>query len=157
MSDESSLIVISASARAAAWSARQSGFSALAVDQFGDVDLREVASQVCVVDDWPRGVQDAVAAYERALLRARTKAALQAKRRRGERVGQVPYGYQLGADGRTLVEHAGEQRAIGLVRELRASGLSQRAIVAHLNAHQLGAARGKTWHVRTIQRLLKAA
>lgn len=55
------LIVISASARAAAWSARQSGFSALAVDQFGDVDLREVASQVCVVDDWPRGVLGAVA------------------------------------------------------------------------------------------------
>ena len=64
MSDElSPLIVISASARAAAWSARQSGFSVLAVDQFGDVDLQEVASQFCVVDNWPRGVLDAVAAF----------------------------------------------------------------------------------------------
>lgn len=61
MSGESPLIVISASARAAVWSARQAGFAALAVDQFGDVDLWEIASQVCVVDDWPRGVLDAIA------------------------------------------------------------------------------------------------
>ena len=61
MSDESPLIVISASARAAAWAARQAGFSAFAIDQFGDVDLREVASQVCVVEDWPRGVLDLAA------------------------------------------------------------------------------------------------
>ncbi len=61
MSDESPLIVISASARAAVWSARQAGFAAFAIDQFGDVDLREVASQVCVVEDWPRGVLDLAA------------------------------------------------------------------------------------------------
>lgn len=97
-------------------------------------------------------------AHDRDLqITALTRKALQAKRRKGERVGQVPYGYQLGADGRTLVEHAGEQRAIGLVRELRASGLSQRAIVAHLNAHQLDAARGRAWHLPMVQRLLKAA
>jgi len=61
MSDESPLIVISASARAAAWSAGQSGFLTFAVDQFGDADLRDVASRVCVVDDWPGGVAGAVA------------------------------------------------------------------------------------------------
>ena len=61
MSDESQLIVISASARAAVWSARQSGFTAFAIDQFGDVDLREAASRVCVVDGWPRSVLDAAA------------------------------------------------------------------------------------------------
>jgi site-specific DNA recombinase len=104
-----------------------------------------------------RGVQDAVAAYERALLRARTKAALQAKRRKGERVGQIPFGYQLAEDGVRLVEHPGEQRAASEVRRLRSTGLSQRAIVAHLNAHHLGAARGRAWHLRTIQRLLEAA
>jgi DNA invertase Pin-like site-specific DNA recombinase len=104
-----------------------------------------------------RGVQDAVAAYERALLRARTKAALQAKRRKGERVGQIPFGYQLAEDGVRLVEHPGEQRAIALVRELRSTGLSQRAIVAHLNAHHIDAARGRAWHLPMIQRLLKAA
>lgn len=56
------LIVISASARAAAWSARRAGYSVLAIDQFGDRDLREAASEVCVVEDWPRGVLGAVAA-----------------------------------------------------------------------------------------------
>jgi DNA invertase Pin-like site-specific DNA recombinase len=36
---------------------------------------------------------EVVVEYERALIRARTRAALQAKRARGERVGAVPYGY----------------------------------------------------------------
>jgi predicted ATP-grasp superfamily ATP-dependent carboligase len=56
MSGEFPMMVISASARAAVWSACQSGYSVFAVDQFGDVDLRELASSVSVVDDWPRGV-----------------------------------------------------------------------------------------------------
>jgi DNA invertase Pin-like site-specific DNA recombinase len=39
-------------------------------------------------------IMDAAAAYERALIRARTKAALAAKRARGERSGEVPYGFR---------------------------------------------------------------
>ena len=39
-----------------------------------------------------RTMIDAFAAYERALIRARTRAALAAKKARGERVGGVPYG-----------------------------------------------------------------
>jgi hypothetical protein len=85
-----------------------------------------------------------------------TQAALQAKRRKGERIGQIPFGYQLAEDGVRLVEHPGEQRAASEVRRLRSTGLSQRAIVDHMNAHHLGAARGRAWHLPMIQRLLKA-
>lgn len=49
-------MVISSSARAAVWSARQSGYSVRAIDQFGDRDLRELAHSVDVVDDWPDGI-----------------------------------------------------------------------------------------------------
>jgi DNA invertase Pin-like site-specific DNA recombinase len=77
-----------------------------------------------------RGVFDVFAAYERGVIRARTRAALGVKRSRGERVGALPYGYGLAADGVHLVEDEGEQTVIRAIRDLRASGLSLRAIVA---------------------------
>ena len=41
---------------------------------------------------------DAFAEYERAIIRARTRAALAVKRGRGERTGEVPYGFRLAED-----------------------------------------------------------
>ena len=40
----------------------------------------------------------------------------------------VPYGFRLAADGVHLEEDPAEARAVALVRELRAEGLSLRAI-----------------------------
>jgi hypothetical protein len=57
--------------------------------------------------------------------RARTKAALAAKKARGERVGSVPFGYTL-TEGGKLAPEPVEQVVAGKVRELRASGLSLR-------------------------------
>jgi DNA invertase Pin-like site-specific DNA recombinase len=103
-----------------------------------------------------RRMVDAFAEYERQLIKARTRAALAVKKSRGERVGQVPFGYQLAADGVTVVEHAAEQRVIALVTELRANGLSIRAITAHLN-DSATPSRGKRWHPTSVARLLKRA
>ncbi len=50
-------------------------------------------------DAFMRTMLDGAAAYERALIRARTKAALAAKRARGERAGAVPYGSARRAKG----------------------------------------------------------
>jgi site-specific DNA recombinase len=52
---------------------------------------------------------------------------------RGERVGGIPFGSQLGADGRTLEPHHDEQRALSLLRELRAAGCTVRAVADELN------------------------
>src|SRR4051812_7081165 len=49
-----------------------------------------------------RRMVDAFAEYERLIIKARTRAALAAKRRRGERTGQVPWGATLADDGKTL-------------------------------------------------------
>jgi DNA invertase Pin-like site-specific DNA recombinase len=103
-----------------------------------------------------RRIVDAFAEYERLIIKSRTKAALAVKRSRGERVGQVPYGYDLGADGIHLVENQTEQRVIRLVLDLRADGLSLRAVAARLNADGVPA-RGKSWHPTTIARMVKRA
>lgn len=104
-----------------------------------------------------RGILDLFAQYEREILRSRTRQALAVKRSRGERIGQIPYGYQLGADGLHLEEAPQEQQAIELLLSLRRAGLSLRRIAAALNAQAPGAARGSRWHPTTVARLLRRA
>lgn len=98
---------------------------------------------------------DAFAQYERALIRMRTKAALAAKKKRGERVGQVPYGSQMRGDGCLLEPSAAEQAVILEIQDLRRAGLAIHAIVARLNAAGRPA-RGKRWHPTTVSRILAA-
>ncbi|MCZ6816889.1 MAG: recombinase family protein, partial [Planctomycetota bacterium] len=71
-----------------------------------------------------RRIIDAFAEYERLMIRARTKAAMQVKRQRGERLGRfIAYGYRLG-DGKKLEPVRHEQEAIALMLELRSSGMA---------------------------------
>ena len=107
------------------------------------IERAAAASGACVVaadgagngvsptDTLMRGLLDLFAAHERSIIRARTSAALQAKRARGERAGTVPFGFSADAAGR-LTPNAAEQEVIAIVRELRAAGMSLRAIVAEL-------------------------
>ncbi len=82
-------------------------------------------------DAFMRTILDAAAQYERALIRSRTKAALAAKRAKGERTGTVPYGFAADAEGR-LTACPAEQAVIAQVRALRDAGLTFRGIVAEL-------------------------
>lgn len=77
-------------------------------------------------DAFMRTILDAAAAYERALIRGRTRSALAVKKARGERVGAVPYGFQLREDARTLEENPNEHAALVELRAMRAAGLSYR-------------------------------
>jgi site-specific DNA recombinase len=90
-----------------------------------------------------RTLVDAFAQYERALIVARTKAALAVKKGRGERTGQAPYGRRVGADGRTLEPDPAEQAVIATVRQLRAAGATYRAIVARLEREGVRSRRGR--------------
>lgn len=103
-----------------------------------------------------RSMIDAFAQYERAMIRARTRAALAVKKQRGERVGHAPIGKQVAADGRTLEVRAEEARAIELMRALRAEGLTLREIAEELTSRGV-TPRGSRWHATTIQRALRAA
>jgi DNA invertase Pin-like site-specific DNA recombinase len=103
-----------------------------------------------------RRMIDAFAEYERLVIGARTKAALQSKRTRSERVGSIPYGYRLHQDGIHLVEDQTEQEVIRLVQILRDGGMTLRAIAAELETRGYQA-RGKRWHPTTVQRILEAA
>ncbi len=101
-----------------------------------------------------RSMIDAFAAYERALIRSRTKAALAVKKARGERVGGVPYGYR--DEGGVLVEDEREQVVVKRARELRAEELSLRAIGRALLDEGHAPRTGKQWHVQVLARMVTA-
>ena len=100
-----------------------------------------------------RSLVDVFAQYERLMIRNRTRAALAVKRARGERVGQVPYGSRVAADGVHLEEHPEEARVVELVGELHTAGVSTRAIAARLD-EEGAPCRGVRWHRSTVRRLL---
>ena len=100
-----------------------------------------------------RQILDVFAEYERRLIGQRTKAALRAKRERGERAGNLPYGYSLNADGRTLVPNPAEREVLAILAELRRAGYSQRAIAAELNRQGFTTRRGTAWRHQYVAAL----
>jgi putative DNA-invertase from lambdoid prophage Rac len=100
-------------------------------------------------------ITDAVAEHERAMMRARTRAALRAKRQRGELYASVPYGYRV--EDKRLVANPAEQRIIAEANTLRAQGLTLRAIAAALGAAGHRNRRGGMFNPQTIANMLRAA
>lgn len=95
----------------------------LSSDGIGNAD--DPASQ------FMKNVIDAASVYERGLIRSRTKAALAAKRQRGELAGEVPFGWMADDTGR-LIEVADEQAILRIICELRQAGVSLRRIAGIL-------------------------
>ncbi|MFY0542488.1 hypothetical protein [Nannocystis pusilla] len=92
-------------------------------------------------------IVDVFAVYERDVIRGRTRAAMTAKRERGERVSRfAPYGSELGQGG-DLVPAPAELLALRLAGELAAAGVPLRRIGAELEraGHR---PRGRAWAPR---------
>jgi site-specific DNA recombinase len=113
-----------------------------------------------------RRIVDAFGEYERLIIKARTKAALAVKKGRGEKTGgDIPYGAMRGEDkpgagGRmvkTLVPCELEQQNLALMRQLRADGLTLKAIGDELTARGITRRQGKRWDVQYLHRLIKRA
>lgn len=99
----------------------------------------------------------AFAQFERDLTSERTSAALRYKRARGERAGNVPFGYRAGADGMTLEPAPGELAVVARIRKLRRRGLTLRAIAAALNRAGIPTRRGGEWRHQYVAAVLRSA
>jgi DNA invertase Pin-like site-specific DNA recombinase len=114
-------------------------------------------------DAFMRSVLDAASAYERALIRSRTRAGLAIKRTRGEKTGgELPYGYAAETrlvDGKPrlfLVPLPAEQAVIERVRALRAEGVSFDRAARQLVADGFTPRSGGRWHATQLQRMVAA-
>jgi DNA invertase Pin-like site-specific DNA recombinase len=101
-----------------------------------------------------RRIVDAMAEYERALIRARTKAALAAKKAKNQRVGSVPLGFQVAEDGH--LEAGGPEAAlVARAKTLRASGLSLVKVAEALAAEGFVGRSGRPWNATQVARATK--
>ncbi len=101
------------------------------------------------------GILDLSSAYEVAIIRARTKAALGAKKARGERMGKLPYGFTVDDDGVYLMPCAGEQSILLRIANLKADGFSIRAIAKALNDDGVFNRQGNPWNNDSIHTICK--
>lgn len=106
-------------------------------------------------DQLMRRMIDAFAEFELSMIRARTKAALAAKKCRGERVGNVPYGKQLDAGGQ-LVDCLEELEVIRAVAGEVVEGGTHRELVRRLRVRGIVSPRsGKPLALWQVQKILR--
>jgi site-specific DNA recombinase len=95
-----------------------------------------------------------LAEFERDQISERTTTAMQHMRAVWKFTGEVPFGFTLAADGETLVADDNESRIIELIRQLRTTGMSLRAIAAELDAQGVAPKKAGTWNAMTIRNIL---
>ncbi|MBF0547514.1 MAG: recombinase family protein [Candidatus Riflebacteria bacterium] len=99
-----------------------------------------------------RRMVDAFAEYERLVIKSRTKCALQAKIKRNERAGHIPFGFRLASDGCHLEKEPNEQEILKTIQELRSHRVSLRQIAEELNSHNFKN-RGNPWNNVSVLRV----
>jgi site-specific DNA recombinase len=95
-----------------------------------------------------------LAEFERDQISERTCMALQYKKTQGERVGELPYGYQEGPDGK-LTENAGEQATLTTIMRYREIGMSLRSVVSAADTAGLTSRSGKPFQLTQIARMVR--
>lgn len=94
--------------------------------------------------------------FEKDLVSERTKTALQHKKSKGERVGQIPYGFTLAGDGVSLVKDAGEQEALTVIQSLRTEGATLRTIASELTRRGIPTKNGgASWSYASVRVILQ--
>ena len=99
-------------------------------------------------------IMGAVSQWEREAIGERTREALRHKSSKGERVGNIPYGSRLAADGRHVEANPAEQAVLAEIRRLRSHGHSMRRVAKALNQDGYRTRRGTEWRLESVARVL---
>jgi DNA invertase Pin-like site-specific DNA recombinase len=96
------------------------------------------------------------AEMERNLTRERTKSAMAIKRANGQRIGTVPYGFDLADDGATLMKNDAEQAVIRAIKAMRSAGKKLKQIADALTECGVPTKTGKStrWTHQAVARIL---
>jgi DNA invertase Pin-like site-specific DNA recombinase len=96
------------------------------------------------------------AEMERNLTRERTRSAMAVKRANGQRIGRIPYGFDLADDGATLVPNESEQAVIQDIRSMRSAGLTLEQIASALTRRTIPTKTGQSsrWSHQAVARIV---
>lgn len=97
-----------------------------------------------------RSIIDCFSAYERLVIKARTKNAMAAARAKGRRTGHVPWGSRVGSDGRHLEPNPEELATLEKIRRLRHRGLTLIDICETLTAKGLFNRKGQRFRLSHV-------
>ena len=97
-----------------------------------------------------------LAEFERDQVSERTKMAMSLLKAKQQRVGKIPFGFRLAADGRTLEALPQEQQTIQAAKSLKLTGLSLRRIATDLAAQGCMARNGRMFDATQISRMVTA-
>ena len=123
------------------------GARVVSADGAGEGDSPEAALM--------RRLIDAIASYERDLIRGRTRAALAIKRAKGLKFGSTaPYGSRI--EGERFVPDTDEEKAVARMIQLRRAGESLRQIAQTLTVEGFRP-RGQRWYPTSILRVVRRA
>jgi DNA invertase Pin-like site-specific DNA recombinase len=110
------------------------------------------------VDPFMLHIYAAIAEKERVVISSRTKAALAAKKARGEPVGNPDRFRAISPAGRAVLVRGANQFAANLIPvidSIRATGVTElKAIAEALQARGVPTARGGRWHAQQVKRIL---
>ena len=97
------------------------------------------------------------AEMERNLVAERTRAAMAIKRANGQRIGAIPYGYDLADDGVTLTPNESEQSIIAEMKAMRAKGWTLEAVAEELTERGVPTKTGKSgrWAHQVVAGILR--
>jgi site-specific DNA recombinase len=113
------------------------------------IDTRSAAGRLVL------NVLASVSQWEREAIGERTATAMQHKARQGEYTGgQVPYGRRIAPDGAQLELHPAEDAARAVARQLRAQGLSLRAVAAALHERGIRSRTGRRFAPVQVKRMV---
>jgi site-specific DNA recombinase len=93
-----------------------------------------------------------LAEFERDLISERTRAALAHKRSKGERTGNIPFGFRLAEDGIHLVQESTEQATLRKLRSMKTRGLPWRVIAEQFNEEGVPTRNGQPWTLFTARK-----
>jgi site-specific DNA recombinase len=98
-----------------------------------------------------------LAEFERDQISERTKGAMSHLRKQRKRIsGVLPYGWDLGEDGESLIPNPREQEGLRFIQGLRASGLGRRRIAAALTLEGILTKRGRAiWTPQCVGRIVR--
>ena len=95
--------------------------------------------------------------FERAQLAERTSQAMQHMKAQGRRVGSIPHGYRLAADGEHIEPDSHERDVLRQVATLRAEGMTLREISAELARLGVFNREGRPFNPNSVRNMVRAA
>jgi site-specific DNA recombinase len=97
------------------------------------------------------------AELEKNLIKERCASGREARRAEGKRIGEIPFGMDLGPDEKTLVLNHSEQEVLSIIRRQKNRGKTLQSIADEHNSRGYSTKKDKKWTPGIVWNLLKAA